>query len=186
MDAPIITPSGSDPGSTGMMRLEKDIRDIKEALLSADASSVLPPVLLMNNKLRKRYADFKTFGLNSEIIKELMVDDNHFPRQQGKDPSSGLQDSLLKVLSKISITGFKKDGDGRRIFSFLGPTGVGKTTTLAKIAAMTAVKQGKKATLITLDTFRIAAVAQLQVYARIMGFSNRGRHKLRRSPKIDR
>jgi flagellar biosynthesis protein FlhF len=55
------------------------------------------------------------------------------------------------------------------ICSFIGPTGVGKTTTLAKLAAASALHQKRKTLLITLDTFRIAAVSQLQTYARIMG-----------------
>ncbi len=52
---------------------------------------------------------------------------------------------------------------------FLGPTGVGKTTTVAKLAARAKINERKQVGLITLDTFRIAAVDQLQKYARIIG-----------------
>jgi len=51
---------------------------------------------------------------------------------------------------------------------FIGPTGVGKTTTLAKIAADLALNKGYKIALITADTYRIAAVEQLKVYADIL------------------
>ncbi len=47
---------------------------------------------------------------------------------------------------------------------------MGKTTTLAKLAAQSAINSGMKTAMITLDTFRIAAAAQLEAYARIMGF----------------
>lgn len=59
--------------------------------------------------------------------------------------------------------------DGRQVIAIIGPTGVGKTTTLAKLAAKFAIEQGKKTALVTADTFRIGAVEQLRTYARIMG-----------------
>ena len=52
---------------------------------------------------------------------------------------------------------------------FVGPTGVGKTTTLAKIAANYLLDQKKTIGLITADTYRIAAVEQLKTYAEILG-----------------
>lgn len=57
---------------------------------------------------------------------------------------------------------------GPRIISLVGPTGVGKTTTLAKMAAQLTMR-GKKVGLVTIDTYRIAAVEQLKTYAGIMG-----------------
>lgn len=55
-----------------------------------------------------------------------------------------------------------------RIIILVGPTGVGKTTTLAKIAADMTLVNGKKVGLITADTYRIAAVEQLKTYAQIL------------------
>jgi flagellar biosynthesis protein FlhF len=57
---------------------------------------------------------------------------------------------------------------GRRIL-FAGPTGVGKTTTIAKIAATQSLWGNKKVVLMTADTYRIAAVEQLRTYAKILG-----------------
>src|SRR5699024_12709567 len=50
----------------------------------------------------------------------------------------------------------------------VGPTGVGKTTTLAKVAAKTILEQKKEVAFITMDTYRIAAIDQLKTYARIL------------------
>lgn len=55
-----------------------------------------------------------------------------------------------------------------RIIALAGPTGVGKTTTIAKIAASLTLKYGKKVCLITVDNFRIGAVEQLKTYAEIV------------------
>lgn len=60
--------------------------------------------------------------------------------------------------------------DGRPLtIALIGPTGVGKTTTVAKLAAAYRLRHARKVGLITADTFRIAAVDQLRTYANIIG-----------------
>lgn len=56
----------------------------------------------------------------------------------------------------------------RRIVALVGPTGVGKTTTIAKLAANFRLRDGIKMGLVTVDTYRIAAVEQLRTYAEII------------------
>lgn len=73
------------------------------------------------------------------------------------------------VQSAIHCTGpLKMKKDGPRIMALVGPTGVGKTTTIAKLAAL-AYKHGVPVALITIDTFRIGGVEQLRTYSSIMG-----------------
>lgn len=55
-----------------------------------------------------------------------------------------------------------------KVVFFIGPTGVGKTTTIAKIASRFKVEKGKKVALFTADTYRIAAAEQLRTYANIL------------------
>ena len=62
-----------------------------------------------------------------------------------------------------------KKGGGPHVVALVGPTGVGKTTTIAKLAANLKLKDRHKVGLITLDTYRIAAVDQLRRYAEIIG-----------------
>ena len=78
---------------------------------------------------------------------------------------------LARMLMKIvKVTGgITAQPDRQTIVALVGPTGVGKTTTVAKLASEQALKHNKHVALITVDTFRIAAVEQLKVYARIMG-----------------
>ena len=88
-------------------------------------------------------------------------------------PAGDLQDeeSLCRVAEKLlarSIGLSYRTAERKRICAFVGPTGAGKTTTLAKIAARSALEEKLKVGLITTDTYRIAAVEQLKTYARIM------------------
>ena len=59
-------------------------------------------------------------------------------------------------------------GRQRRLVALVGPTGVGKTTTIAKLAANYRLKKRQSVGLITVDTYRIAAVEQLRTYADII------------------
>jgi len=75
-------------------------------------------------------------------------------------------------LMQTDSAGFalRPTSDGRpRTIALIGPTGVGKTTTIAKLAATFKLKQRKRVALVTLDTYRIAAVDQLRTYANIIG-----------------
>jgi flagellar biosynthesis protein FlhF len=59
--------------------------------------------------------------------------------------------------------------DGRHVIAVVGPTGVGKTTTLAKMAARAIMEARKRVAFVTLDTYRIGATEQLARYGEIMG-----------------
>jgi len=80
---------------------------------------------------------------------------------------------LESVYQKMILKFGKAEGiepaeNGPKIVLFMGPTGVGKTTTIAKIASCYAVEERKKVALLTADTYRIAAVEQLRTYANIL------------------
>lgn len=77
----------------------------------------------------------------------------------------GLNDIPLLISADIRVRGPET---ANRAVMFIGPTGVGKTTTIAKLAAE-AVKAGKRTAIINLDTYRIGAVEQVRIYSRILG-----------------
>lgn len=88
--------------------------------------------------------------------------------------SHSLDNLLSNVYQKMVLklgTPTKISTSDRRpkVVFFVGPTGVGKTTTIAKIASKFKVEEGKKVGLITADTYRMAAANQLQTYANILG-----------------
>ena len=74
-----------------------------------------------------------------------------------------LIESQISVSGPITITPGR-----RRLVALVGPTGVGKTTTIAKLAANHRLKQRQSVGLITVDTYRIAAIEQLRTYADII------------------
>lgn len=75
------------------------------------------------------------------------------------------QRMILKFGKPAPIT---PAAEGPRVVLFMGPTGVGKTTTIAKLASRYIVEEKKKVALVTADTYRIAAAEQLSTYATIL------------------
>ena len=72
---------------------------------------------------------------------------------------------LRKKLEPLQISGLSYE---RKYINVLGPTGVGKTTTIAKMAARAVLEKKKKIGFITTDTYRIAAIEQLKTYAGLL------------------
>jgi flagellar biosynthesis protein FlhF len=83
-------------------------------------------------------------------------------REEVQEWLKGSLSEMLEWISKEEM-GFQK-----KYINIVGPTGVGKTTTLAKIAAETMLNNRKKVAFITTDTYRIAAIDQLKTYAKIL------------------
>ncbi len=81
-----------------------------------------------------------------------------------------LKEALKKgIESKISFTGpFDEMKDVPKVIAFLGPTGVGKTTNLFKIASQFVINKKKKVSVISIDTFKVGAVHQGRIYANIL------------------
>lgn len=80
-----------------------------------------------------------------------------------------LADVYQKMILKFGkARGILPAEKGPRVILFMGPTGVGKTTTIAKIASRFTVDEKKKVALLTSDTYRIAAAEQLRTYANIL------------------
>lgn len=108
---------------------------------------------LLDNEVDRDIAD--------QLIEEI---DRDFPHNEltRAQVNSLIQDKIGRRLRVMEFNG------QRKIFCFVGPTGVGKTTTLAKIAAHYAIFKEKRVGLITVDTYRIGAVEQLKTYAGLM------------------
>ena len=113
-------------------------------------------------------------SIEDENLKKLVlsdVDKNIAADIVGEFEKSGTKSPFRKWLpSLVNTMGMDATGaiGGRKVF-FAGPTGVGKTTTIAKIAATQSLWENRRVVLMTADTYRIAAVEQLRTYAKILG-----------------
>lgn len=82
--------------------------------------------------------------------------------------AAAVKDRLKASISQKIITCPPQSPGKRRVMALIGPTGVGKTTTIAKLAANYRLRDKLRVGLITVDTYRIAAVDQLRAYADII------------------
>ncbi len=100
--------------------------------------------------------------LRDEFENELTVKESHDPKV--------LEEKFREhILKSIETSGPIQLGNGRpSVVVLVGPTGVGKTTTIAKLAASFGVLQKHKVELLTIDSYRIAAIEQLGKYAELM------------------
>ncbi|WNB90385.1 flagellar biosynthesis protein FlhF [Bacillus sp. NEB1478] len=106
-------------------------------------------------------------SLIDELIDVMNKKYESFDQEEAKkyDWNKWLTDWLSARMKKSEFGGFRYE---TKFLNLIGPTGVGKTTTIAKIGAKAVLKDGKKVAFITTDTYRIAAIEQLKTYAEIL------------------
>lgn len=120
--------------------------------------------------LFRLYTDLIEAEVSDEVARDLV-------ERVRRETSSGDVDDPLMLRARLSrmiedeirVSGpIRVETGRRRLVALVGPTGVGKTTTIAKLAANFRLRDKKRVGLITVDTFRIAAVEQLRTYADII------------------
>lgn len=122
----------------------------------------------ISEKLFKFVDILKKNGVKEEVAKSIIENIDKQVNLEGKD------DKDIKDIVKYNIKAYLEEAqpintiDGQKIVFFMGPTGVGKTTTIAKLASTFKLNERKEIGLITADTYRIAAVEQLRIYADIL------------------
>ncbi len=145
-----------------------DIEELKKAVNRLVLREGLPADVL--EKEQEEIARWKTYLRRQEIFDELVDDFIQFIREKAVDETR-LSDELIGLILRKRIRMVLKTAPEKAspIQVFVGPTGVGKTTTLAKLAARYALYQGERVGIITIDHYRIGAVEQLRTYADITG-----------------
>jgi flagellar biosynthesis protein FlhF len=105
-------------------------------------------------------------GIEGNLAKEL-ANGAAKHAKKGKGP---LTEFLRgRLAERLTVSGSLMQSSQRTLIACMGPTGAGKTTTLAKLAARARLDLGRSVGVISLDTFRVGAVEQWQRYAALMG-----------------
>ena len=164
-------------GSSGAEAVEGELAAIRQLVGQVlrnqvtggeQPSSELPKVLfdqylrLIGQELSKDLAD--------RIVRQAQQEVG----EAGLDDEAAVRETVLRHLAGCVPVAEpavpRQSPDGRPLtIALVGPTGVGKTTTVAKLAASFKLRLGRRVGLITADTYRIAAVDQLRTYANIIG-----------------
>jgi len=118
------------------------------------------------------YLDLQARELDGDLARELIEDVIRERKTASiankKQVERKITSCLLRRIHlSAELLELPQEG-GQRVLALIGPTGVGKTTTLAKLAARAVLNQRLKVAFITIDTFRIAATEQLKTYAEII------------------
>ncbi len=186
---PFVAVDGGD--SEGGLNLKNipraDLEDIKKLLLATlaksnegEARDVQWPIIGENVSRSPRSGDellpensplareLAASGISTDLIRKIIDTLNALPLQNDNQSLKGRLVETLGRLIKFAGT-LKLKKNSPRIIALVGPTGVGKTTTTAKLAAMYALNKGNRVALITMDIFRVGAIEQLKTYSRIMG-----------------
>lgn len=145
--------------------IEKEIKELKNLIENLNNQSIKKT----NKQSEVNKNKFKQNLINSGVPEEIATEiiDSIKEKNQGKKMNQKIyQNEFKTLLNTIVKTNKYEDG---KIHVFVGPTGVGKTTTIAKLASLFSLYKNKKVGLITVDTYRIGAVEQLKTYAEILG-----------------
>ncbi len=127
--------------------------------------------LALKNGMGKIHKLLVENGVEESIVFRTLQNINSQLTESQINNKEYLEQYLFEyIASLVQVSGPIKLSKGMtKIIAFIGPTGVGKTTTLAKLAAKFALIENKNVVLVSCDTYRIAADLQLKKYGEIMG-----------------
>ncbi len=164
-------------------QVRDDISQIKDMISFAGLGFGIVDMAAGNFETKGILAAFLRAGVSETLACSLIRDASRATARNvdpkalsPKDRSERIREIKKKVmalcLSRIRAgEWFEQPGKipGSRVAAFVGPTGVGKTTTIAKLAAFLSFKKKYRVGLISIDNYRIGAFEQLKAYASIMG-----------------
>lgn len=143
-------------------KLEKTVESVKESETTTEnkENGNIKYLRMIYNKLIESEVD--------EKVANMIIEDIDTSLKKEANIDNIISAIYQKIILKLGEPEAINTENGRTAVFFLGPTGVGKTTTIAKLASEFKLNKGMKVAMITADTYRIAAVEQLNTYAGIL------------------
>ncbi|MYL33160.1 flagellar biosynthesis protein FlhF [Pontibacillus yanchengensis] len=145
--------------------IKKEIQELRTMMEQQSNQFTLYPAPLQKlyeSLLNQELSKTKSKELIDPLVEKYYLTQKQMTNQMAEEM---LREELHQHLQTIPLGGIDFS---KQFVHIVGPTGVGKTTTIAKIAAEAVLKHKKKVAFITTDTFRIAAIDQLKTYAKIL------------------
>src|SRR3954466_16334697 len=163
------TPAASNAVILG---LSQDLGALKNMVLDLVKQSRAQNNPQVPEELFDHYMNLIQNQVANELAEEVIKNIQTTLRPEHKKNPEFIREKLAEQLERMMpVAGpiVRTKATGPHVVALIGPTGVGKTTTVAKLAANLKLREKHRVGLITLDTFRIAAVDQLKRYADIIG-----------------
>jgi len=181
------TPASDGKGNAGMVEItaafepsekksnaefspfKEDDLDLKSLIFTLLTRTERAQSLGLKSHQIETYSKLVEGGLSERLACKIIEKASVEELTKNTDPQSESQ-IIRNLMKRVLLCNGQIELDGKRTKKvvFVGPTGAGKTTTIAKLAADFALRQNKKVVMATLDTYRMGAVDQLRVYGDIM------------------
>ncbi len=162
------------PAASGafMMGIQSEVATLKSAVMDLVRETRAAKTPTVPEELFEHYLQLIRNQVEQELAGDLVRDLRLTLRPEHLKNEDFVRERLAERIEKLlPTTGpiVRTKTVGPHVVALIGPTGVGKTTTIAKLAATLKLREGRRVGLITIDTYRIAAVDQLKKYADILG-----------------
>jgi flagellar biosynthesis protein FlhF len=154
----------------GFDDIKRELACIKQMMASIGPHNLTMSRLLKIPGAVGIYSKLINQGVEEEIIEQILAQSGVCGNCGALSADDARKRVIMTLMRMMSVIDPFAPGDKKQIVAaFVGTTGVGKTTTIAKIAADLMVQCGKSVGLISIDTYRIGAMEQLKNYADILG-----------------
>jgi flagellar biosynthesis protein FlhF len=159
-----------DGNSHMLGEVKQELMSIKEMLYLLNNSDVFLERMILQPGVLNLYSKLIKNGVNDRYVR-LFLEKTGIFNGYSVEGVKDIKDKTLKeIMNVITVKNpFDIKKKKQVIAAFIGTTGVGKTTTIAKLAAMLMLEKTKKVGLISIDAYRIGAMEQLKTYANILG-----------------
>lgn len=158
-------------GDNGWYQMQQELRLMRDMIEQQYANFTWQQYRVEKPAQAAMWRRLQRLGLDAEAVRELFAIDAQDAESKARSDGSAKEDwqrLMARLSARIPVcTGDLIEGGG--IFAFVGPTGVGKTTTIGKLAARYVLDHGNSdIALVTTDCYRIGAHEQLRTLARIL------------------